>query len=654
MNGMSEVESPIVSPASSDVDERYRLLVDSITDYAIYMLDPDGIVSSWNTGAARVKGYIAAEIIGRHFSRFYAPEDQAANLPYLALQTAVQEGRYEDEGWRVRKDGTRFWAHAVIDPIRSRSGSLIGFAKITRDLTEHKLAAEELQQSQELFRRLVDSVSDYAIFMLDPQGHVTSWNSGAQRIKGYLPSEIIGKHFSRFYTEADRLDGVPQAGLETAAREGRFEKEGWRLRKDGTRFRASVVIDAIHADSGELIGFAKVTRDITERHRVQESLQRAQQTLFQAQKLESIGQLTGGIAHDFNNLLTAVGASLELLRKHITDHPRANILLENALRGVERGATLTQRMLAFARRQELELRPVDVAALVDGMKEMLERSIGPSISIVTRIPAGLPPVRTDANQLEAAILNLAVNARDAMPHGGTIIISGRFECLPEGNAVDAAPGDYVQLSLADTGEGMDEPTLRQAVEPFFTTKGVGKGTGLGLAMVHGVAEQSGGKLKLQSKPGAGTTVSLWLPISLTEQDCREEQTRAQLPLVSAANRPTILVVDDDDLVRVSTCAMLDDTGYVVIETDNAFRALEIIAGSTAVDLLLTDQAMPGLTGLQLAVATKELRPKLPIILATGFAELPKEAPGILRRLAKPYRIADVIEAIAAALDTTRK
>jgi len=653
VNGMSEAGFPVAS--MGDVDERYRLLVDSITDYAIYMLDPDGIVVSWNAGAARFKGYTAAEIIGQHFSRFYSPEDQAAGLPRQALQKAARDGRYENEGWRVRKDGTRFWANAVIDPIRDPSGILIGFAKITSDLTERKLVAEELQRSQEQFRRLVDSVSDYAIFMLDPEGYVTTWNSGAQRIKGYLPSEIIGEHFSRFYTDADRRDRVPQAALEIAAREGRFEKEGWRLRKDGTRFRANVVIDAIRNDSGELIGFAKVTRDVTEHHRVQESLQRAQQTLFQAQKLESIGQLTGGIAHDFNNLLTAIGASLELLRKHLTDHPRASILLENALQGVERGATLTQSMLAFARRQELELRPVDVALLVAGMKEMLERSIGPSISIVTRIPAGLPPVRTDANQLEAAILNLAVNARDAMPHGGSIIISARAENLAADNGADAVPGDYVQLSLADTGEGMDEATLRHAVEPFFTTKGVGKGTGLGLAMVHGVAEQSGGKLKLDSKPGAGTTATIWLPVSMAELDgSGKEAARAQLPFVSAANRSTILVVDDDDLVRVSTCAMLDDSGYAVIETDNAFRALEIISSSTGVDLLLTDQAMPGMTGLQLAVATKKLRPKLPIILATGFAELPKEAPGILRRLAKPYRIADLVEAIATALDSTRK
>jgi len=640
-----------VTPApASEVDDRYRLLVDSITDYAIYMLDPSGIVVSWNAGAERFKGYTPDEIVGKHFSRFYTPEDQASNLPQRALQTAAEQGKFEHEGWRVRKDGTRFWAHVVIDPIRRPSGELIGFAKITRDFTERKFAAEKLLESQEQFRRLVEGVRDYAIYMLDMQGRVTSWNPGAQRIKGYAPSEIIGQHFSRFYTIEDRQKGVPQTGLETAAREGRFEKEGWRVRKDGTRFRANVVIDAIRDDHGELIGFAKVTRDITAPYEAQQALQRAQQTLFQAQKLDSIGQLTGGIAHDFNNLLTAVGASLELLRKYLTDHPRARLLLENALQGVERGATLTQRMLAFARRQELELRSVDLTALIGGMSELLERSIGPSISIVTRLPAGLPPVRTDANQLEAAILNLAVNARDAMPHGGSIIISAQAESLVEGNRTGALPGDYVRLSLADTGQGMDEATLARAVEPFFTTKGIGKGTGLGLAMVHGVAEQSGGKLQLESELGMGTKASLWLQLAGAEQDKpTEEKLTAKIPSFDAVERPIILVVDDDTLVRVSTCAMLDDVGYTVVEACDAFRALEIIASPSSISLLLTDQAMPGMTGLQLTKAARKLRPELPVILASGFAELPKEAEGILRRLTKPYRLADLLEAVEAGL-----
>jgi PAS domain S-box-containing protein len=637
-------------PSVRTDDQRYRLLIDSITDYAIYMLDPDGIVSSWNAGAQRFKGYRADQIIGRHFSAFYTPEDQATGLPERALRAAAAEGHYEMEGWRVRHDGTRFWAHVVIDPIRDADGELLGYAKITRDLTERKLAAERLHETQEQFRRLVDGVTDYAIYMLDPQGYVTTWNSGAQRIKGYAPDEIIGQHFSRFYTTEDRLEGLPQLGLDTARRENRFEKEGWRVRKDGTRFRANVVIDAIRGDAGQLLGFAKVTRDVSERYRAQQSLERAQQALFQSQKLESIGQLTGGIAHDFNNLLTAISASMELLRKYLGDQPRAHALLDNALQGVDRGATLTQRMLAFARRQELELRAVDVPQLVAGMQEMLERSLGPSISIVSRFPAALPPVKTDANQLEAALLNLAVNARDAMPGGGTIIISGRAETLDEGNRLGAAPGPYVRLSLTDTGEGMDKATLARAVEPFFTTKGVGKGTGLGLPMVHGLAEQSGGKLTLESTPGTGTTALLWLPATdVVPQAAVKKPEAPPLPPRGAFDRATILVVDDDELVRVSTSAMVEEAGFDVIEAADAFRALEVLSSSTPVSVMLTDQAMPGLNGLQLTAAAKKLRPDLPVILATGFAELPKDAQGVFRRLAKPYRLVDLLDAVTAAL-----
>ncbi|AMK17627.1 PAS/PAC sensor hybrid histidine kinase [Sphingobium sp. MI1205] len=244
---------------------RFELLVQSVTDYAIYMLSVDGTVISWNAGARRFKGYEADEIIGLHFSRFYTPEDQAAGIPALALNTADREGRFEAEGWRVRKDGTHFWANVVIDPIRDCTGKLIGFAKGTRDLTERRAAQEALRASEERFRLLVESVTDYAIYMLDPVGTITSWNAGAERFKGYAAGEILGQNFSRFYSEEDRMAGVPSRALDTAAREGRFEAEGWRIRKDGSRFWASVVIDAIRNPMGDLIGFAKITRDLTER-----------------------------------------------------------------------------------------------------------------------------------------------------------------------------------------------------------------------------------------------------------------------------------------------------------------------------------------------------------------------------------------------------
>jgi PAS domain S-box-containing protein len=319
-----------VSLFSYGEKERYRLLVDAITDYAIYMLDRDGNIVSWNTGASRFKGYAAEEIIGKNFATFYTEEDRRLDLPRIALGNAAAHGRYEAEGWRVRKDGSRFWVNAVIDAIKSPDGDVIGFAKITRDLTERRKAEEALRRSQELFRLLVESVTDYAIFMIDADGFVATWNAGAQRIKGYAAEEIIGKHFSVFYPEEDRNALEPQRALNTALRDGRFEKEGFRLRKDGTRFWANVVIDPVRNEQGELIGFTKITRDITERREVQRTLETTRETLFQSQKLEAIGQLTGGVAHDFNNLLMVVLSSLGLIEKRVGEDADLHRLIENA------------------------------------------------------------------------------------------------------------------------------------------------------------------------------------------------------------------------------------------------------------------------------------------------------------------------------------
>ena len=489
--------------------ERFRLLVEAVTDYAIYMLDPNGIVTSWNAGAERIKGYKASEILGRSFSDFYEEADRKAGIPQRVLEIAARDGKFQAEGWRVRKDGSRFWAFVIIDAIYD-NGELIGFAKITRDLTERREAEEELRRSEELFRRLVEGVTDYAIYMLDPSGIVSNWNAGAQRIKGYGPDEIVGQHFSIFYTDEDRSRGEPARSLAIAEREGRFEAEAWRQRKDGTRFWANVVIDAIREPSGRLVGFAKITRDITERREAQIALDRTREALMHSQKIEAIGKLTGGVAHDFNNLLTVVLGSLDLLRRYLpNDDPRITRLLDNALQGAQRGATLTQRMLAFARRQELDLRAVDVVELTRGMRDLLQRSLGPQITIETRFPLVLDNVMADPHQLETSLLNLAVNARDAMPVGGILTIAARNEATVGDDKL--RPGRYVRLTLRDTGEGMDAETLARATEPFFTTKGTGKGTGLGLSMVHGMVEQLGGQLLLHSKPGEGTTAEIWLP-----------------------------------------------------------------------------------------------------------------------------------------------
>ena len=631
------------------VEDRYRLLVDAITDYAIYMLDRDGFVTSWNAGAQRFKGYVPAEILGEHFSRFYTDEDRASGLPKRALQTAAEEGRFEQEGWRVRKDGGTFWAHVVIDPVRSPSGELLGFAKITRDLSERKKAAESLRRSEEQFRLLVEGVTDYAIYMLDPTGLVNSWNAGAARIKGYAREEIVGQHFSRFYTEEDRTAGDPAKALATAADVGRFEKEGWRIRKDGSRFWAHVVIDAIRDDQGELIGFAKVTRDITERMETQRALEETREALFQSQKMEAVGQLTGGIAHDFNNLLMAVLGSLELVRKRVPYDPRITPLIDNAIQGAERGAVLTQRMLAFARKQELKMEAVDAPSLVRGLMNFLDRTIGPNIEVNMRFPGDLPRVHTDPYQLEAALMNLAVNARDAMPGGGSITVSARPERVREHPALEA--GDYVRLVVADTGEGMDEATLSRAMEPFFTTKGVGKGTGLGLSMVHGLAAQSGGWLTMKSRPGAGTQVELWLPVASAGQSEGPAGEASDGPF-GAARRLLILAVDDDSLVLTNTAAMLDDLGHEVLVASSGKEALEVLKGRPDIDLVITDEVMPGMTGSQVGEAVRAMNPATPVIITSGFAELAAKATGVdFPRLSKPFGQSDLAAIVHETLET---
>lgn len=354
--------------------------------------------------------------------------------------------------------------------------------------------------------------------------------------------------------------------------------------------------------------------------------ERAQERLVQSQKMETIGQLTGGVAHDFNNLLMAVMGNLDLLRKRLPDDPRAQRLIAGALQGAQRGAALTQRMLAFARQQDLKTGAVDLADLLHGMRDLLDRSLGPRVELQLDTPAGLPPAQVDANQIELAVLNLAINARDALPSGGQIRIVLRRE------DVGGKP-DCVLLSVVDNGTGMDEETLAKAIEPFFSTKPVGKGTGLGLSMVHGLAVQLGGRLILESEVGKGTSATLRLPIASHAAAARGAP--AATAEVSA-RVATILVVDDDPLIASSTVNMLEDLGHTVIEANSGKRALEILEGGQSFDLMITDQAMPGMTGMELAEAALRRWPKLPILLATGYADLPAGQSLKIPRLSKPY------------------
>lgn len=621
-------EADSLDPDLARLGERADLLVQSVTDYAIFMLDRRGVVASWNAGAERFKGYTATEIVGQHFSRFYEETDRQAGTPQRALRVATDEGRFEAEGWRVRKDGSRFWANVVIDPIREDDGTLIGFAKVTRDLTERKRTEEELRRSEERFRLLVQGVTDYAIYMLDPDGLITSWNAGAERFKGYAADEIIGQHFSRFYTPEEAAAGAPRKALATALRDNHFEAEGWRVRKDGSRFWANVVIDPIRNFEGTLIGYAKITRDLTERRDGQIALEKTRDAFFQAQKMEAIGQLTGGVAHDFNNLLSAIIGSLDLAERRAATGADTGKFLRNARLAAERGATLTQRMLSFARKQELTMASVDLTRSVDDMADLMARALGNDIQVETRFDADLPLAQTDAAQLELALLNLVVNARDAMPAGGRIVIGARGD---QGDVVTVPAGPYVVLSVIDEGEGMCSETLRKATEPFFTTKGVGRGTGLGLPMVLGMAEQCGGRLVLHSTPGQGTTAELWLKVAT-----RPIEAARPVGAPPEATEPLdILIVDDDPIVLMNGVAMLEDMGHRVREAPNAVTALEVLRRHR-VDLLLSDFAMPGMNGAELIAAATEVQPGLKAILVSGYADPPKAGEVSVPRLCKPY------------------
>jgi len=618
-------------------EQRFQYLIAGISDYAIYMLDPSGHIASWNTGAQRFKGYQPHEILREHFSRFYTPEERDDGLPARALAHALEHGKYEAEGWRVRKDGTRFWAHVVIDPIYDEERNLLGYAKITRDVTARKQAEDALRESEQRFRLLVQGVTDYAIYMLSPEGLVTNWNVGAERIKGYAYEEILGSHFSRFYTEEDREGGLPARALATAAREGRYEAEGWRVRKDGTRFWAHVIIDAIHGEEGALIGFAKITRDLSEKKRTEEALEQAQLALFQSQKMESIGQLTGGIAHDFNNLLSVLASGLEVLGLSRQGGSDAKTL-DSMRRAIDRGATLTQQLLAFARQQPLQPETRSINRLISGFESVLRRAGHTGIEFEFNLDPQAGSAVVDAARFESALLNLVVNARDAMPEGGKLTLDTAQVTLQEGEVPGLAPGSYVCTSVTDTGTGMAPETVQRAFEPFFTTKETGKGTGLGLSQVYGFIKQSGGEVVIQSTLGEGTSIAIYLP-SVTTQG-RE---------TTHGDSETVLIVEDEpDLLDVAS-ALFISMGYEVTTAASGQEAMNVLA-SRDVDILFTDIVMPqGVNGLELAEYTRENYPNIKVMLASGYPQpalkLDQYRLGDFTFVSKPYRLSDLAKGL---------
>ncbi len=655
------------------------------------LLSPDGMLLDCNRAALEGGGRTGEEVIGRPFWETFwwrgAPQVQSALRAVIARAAKGEDVRYDIE-FDADPDADIVVMDFALLPVRDDSGRVAFILAEGRDITGKKaqeraiarqledkvaertaelaasnaklLAQAEIHSRMEgRFAYFVESVTDYAIYTMDERGVVTSWNVGASRIKGYRSDEIIGRNFSCFFTQEDREAGLPERALATAAREGKYEAEGLRVRKDDSRFWANVVLDAIRDRNGTLLGFAKITRDVTERREAQIALQKAQAQLAQSQKMEGIGHLTGGVAHDFNNLLAIIMGGLETMQRAL-DNPEPDLVrvrraLGSASEGAKRAATLTQRLLAFSRQQPLEPRYVEVNKLVVGMSDLVRRTLGEEIVVEQLSAPDLWPVFADPNNLEIAILNLAVNARDAMPKGGYLTIETVNTHWRDLTGEDVVPGDYVVVSITDTGCGMAPEIVDRAFEPFFTTKDVGHGTGLGLSQVYGFVKQSGGHIKIYSQPGEGTTVRIYLP----RLDGVADQAPAAEPhgtVARDARLETILVVEDDVGVRLNTREMLEELGYRTVEAGTANAALDALRKHPQIRLLFTDIGLPGgMNGQRLAERARELRPDLSVLFATGYARNALMRDGHLEEgvqlLTKPFTYVALAAKLHAVLGT---
>jgi PAS domain S-box-containing protein len=620
---------------------RLRKLVETAIDGMI-LIDARGIVKLFNPACEKLFGYAPDEVLGRNVAMLMPEPDRSAHDGYLRHHLDTGEERIIGIGREVmgrHKDGSVFPFSLAVGRFEEDGAPM--FVGMIHDLTQHRRSQQEQRESEARFRLLVDSITDYAIFLMDADGRVLTWNTGAQNLTGYTPDEVIGRARDRFYPDDARQAQQPDESLRIAAEKGRYVNEEWRIRKDGSKFWASVMISALRDSDGELHGFVNITRDMTERRQAEE----LRDQLRQAQKMEALGQLTGGIAHDFNNLLAVIVGNLELLGDRVADD-EGNRLIEQALRNAERGAELTRRLLAFGRQQQLKPSRFDVNDLINGMLDLLRRTLGGDVAIQPALELDVYMVEADPNQLENAILNIALNARDAMNGSGTLAIRTAVTHLAEPRVMPtriAPVGTYVMIGLRDTGSGMPPDIAARVFEPFFTTKEIGKGSGLGLSMVYGFTLQSGGYVEVDSIPGAGTEFRIFLPA------LEGDRLSARRPEYDPGRR-LVLCVDDNADVRATMTALLGSLGFAVLPAATAHDALQELRRGLPIDLLLTDIQMPGgIGGIELADQVLARKPGLPVLFMSGSTGEDRLRHtryfGVSEILPKPVRKAALAEAL---------
>jgi len=669
--------SPVDAPgALNQSEERFRLLVESVKDYAIFMLDPGGHVLTWNAGAERFKGYTATEIVGQHFSRFYPPEALQSGLPAHELEVAQATGTFEDEGWRVRKDGTLFWANVVITALRDRTGTLVGFAKVTRDLTQRRHHEESLRQSEERFRLLVEGVSEYAIFMLDVNGFVASWNAGAQRIKGYAANEIIGRHFSTFYPPDARQSGWTEHELQVAAETGRFVDEGWRIRKDGTSFWAAVTITALRDPHGRLLGFAKLTRDLTGQKRAEaleiagqereQILEAERSARIEAQRATLIkDEFLATLSHELRTPLSSILGWTQILKRKADAITPAD--LKRGIEVIDRNARAQVRLIddlldlnrIMAGKVRLDLKQASLLDIVQTVVESAEPAArAKGIHLEVRLDPDMPSLAADAGRLQQIVWNLLSNAIKFTANDGHV------------DVVLQRAGPYAVLRVSDTGIGIAASFLPRVFDRFAqsdasTTRRFG-GLGLGLAISKQLVELHGGTIRASS-PGEGHGATFFVELPLGEQPARadaapagpesEEASRSPAPALPMLDGIHVLVIDDEPDGRELLRRVLQDQAAIVTAVSSGDEALGELRTAKP-HLIVSDIGMPVMDGYQFMRSLRAREAKgerIPAVALTAFARAEDRKRALLAgyqaHLAKPF---DVAELVLVAADLARR